>query len=279
LRFDNSEPDKKKQHISELEIKQNESDQKENSIKNKSQNMSIKPKNDSNNNTNNTNINTNNNKSETVSLNENKTHYNKIDLNSLKKPMEKKATKNLDLLNKSEKKASEHDTNSNIEKSVKSDLIKNSDKNSKLSIINTKQKSKVIDAEANNDKKSLNSLHSQSKHNMEEFLRKTDNFTLNKKLIASINCNNKVNMSWITNNSSVNPEDNKSKISNLYLKSNKEQLINSEAGNITNSFDKINNKDSKGNGEIDNKSIKSVASEISVPHSNNNKENASSINK
>ncbi len=279
MRFDNSEPDKKKQHISELEIKQNESDQKENSIKNKSQNMSIKPKNDSNNNTNNTNINTNNNKSETVSLNENKTHYNKIDLNSLKKPMEKKATKNLDLLNKSEKKASEHDTNSNIEKSVKSDLIKNSDKNSKLSIINTEQKSKVIDAEANNDKKSLNSLHSQSKHNMEEFLRKTDNFTLNKKLIASINCNNKVNMSWITNNSSVNPEDNKSKISNLYLKSNKEQLINSEAGNITNSFDKINNKDSKGNGEIDNKSIKSVASEISVPHSNNNKENASSINK
>lgn len=71
----------------------------------------------------------------------------------------------------------------------------------------------------NNDSKSLASFKMQSKHNREEFLRKTENSEKSKKLNSSDNKKN--NVSYIANNVSINSDqlkmsDTKSKAFNDY---------------------------------------------------------------
>ena len=201
----------------------------------------------------------------------------------MKKPLDKKATQN-SLQFKNEKKPSQVNTNNNLEKSVKSDLFKNSEKN--------EEKSKVSGTEANINNINLTPIQMQSKQNKEEFIRKTENLAFSKKINASINSNNKIDIGSHTNKAFVKSEmkdiDVKSKISNLEMKSNKgenvvdnvniNKSLKSKENNVININEYSGSK--RDLKDIKNKSIKSDGSKISNNNQNIsvNKDMSKSIN-
>jgi hypothetical protein len=180
--------------------------------------------------------------------------------------LEKKVTQTSYQLSKNEKKPTQVNTNNNLEKSVKSDLFKNSEKN--------EEKSKVSGIESNNVNINLDPIQMQSKQNKEKFLMKTENSAFSKKINASINSNNKIDISSHTNKAFVKSEmkeiDRKSKISNSEMKSNKgenvfvnvniDKSLKSKEDNVININDHSGSKsDFK---ELENLSIKSAGSKI-----------------
>jgi hypothetical protein len=237
LRFDNAEPEVKTQHISELDIKQNDDSQpKEESSKNRSQKASTKGSNNENNNK--------NVKSEKNSEND-KNNFKRIDNTNVKKYSDKSVfNKSNSILN--EKKMSEQTTKNNIEISLKSEAaVKISEKIFDMNSRNKLEEQYKVSGSQNinNENKSLASFKIQSKHNREEFLRKTENSEKSKKITAS---NNNINNSVSLNAHIASIKSDLLRVSEMNSKANNDFKNNSESKSNKSNFSKVSFNNSVG---------------------------------
>ncbi len=238
LRFDNAEPEKKTQHISELDIKQNDdSEPKEESSKNRSQKQSTKGSNNDYNN---------NIKSDKNSVSD-KNNFKRIDNTNMKKSSDKS------VFNKStssliEKKRSEQISKNNMEMSIKSEAaVKLSEKRNDINPTNKlEEQSKVSGSQIiSNENKNLHSFKVQSKHNRDEFLRRTENSEKSKQLTASIN-NKEFNNSISLNAYSASMRTDQPKISEINSKANNDVKNNSDSKSNKSNFSKVSFNNSVG---------------------------------